>query len=68
MFEMGPPLESMTPEAQRRMKKYGHTLDAHNVQHVIDYIEDYPEIVHAAATFISFKMCKPEFDPDLGGD
>lgn len=38
----------MTPEAEARMAKYGSTLDAHNVQSVIDRIEDYPEIMEAA--------------------
>jgi hypothetical protein len=37
-----------TPEAQARLDKYGSSLDAHNVQSVIDRIADYPEIVAAA--------------------
>lgn len=44
------PIEDSDREAlaQARLDKYGSTLDAYNVQHVIDRIADYPEIIEAA--------------------
>ena len=56
----GPPL---SPEGQARLEKYGSTLDDANVKHVVERIEDYPEII-AAVSRLSMRLLTEIMDRD----